>query len=288
VNYEPNSIDPASPREDPKRGFVTVPIEPDGPKLRVRSETFADHYSQARMHYRSLAEPEQRHIASAFAFELGKVETMAIRTRMLGHLMLIDPDLGATVETALGMEGKADKITPARQPIDVEPSPALSILKKAPATLQGRKVGVLVSDGVPAALLNALLAAIEKEGAKAVVIAPKIGGVTSDGGKKVLPQHALSAAPSVLFDAVVLALSEDGAAELATEAAALSFVSDAFSHLKIIGHTAGAAALLDAAGVGHKADDGVVALRGSDARPFIAAAKRHRIWAREPKLRSPG
>ncbi len=289
ANYEPNSIDPSSPREDPKRGFETIPIEPDGPKLRVRSQTFADHYSQARMHYRSLAKPEQVHIASAFAFELGKVETMAIRTRMLGHLMLIDPDLGATVEAALGMEGEADKITPARAPIDVDPSPALSIMKKAPATLQGRKVGVLISDGVPAALLKALLAAIDKEGAKVAIIAPKAGGVTDDGGKKVLPHHALSAAPSVLFDAVVLALSEDGAAKLAVEAAALGFVNDAFGHLKIIGHTAGAAALLEAAGVADKADDGFVILGGArDVASFIAAAKRHRIWDREPKLRSPG
>ncbi|MDB5600520.1 MAG: Catalase [Xanthobacteraceae bacterium] len=289
ANYEPNSIDPASPREDPKRGFVTVPIEPDGPKLRVRSETFADHYSQARMHYRSLSEPEQRHMASAFAFEFAKVETPAIRTRMLGHLMLIDPDLGATVEEALGMEGQADKITPARAPIDVDPSPTLSIVNKAPETLKGRKVGVLVSDGVPAALLTSLLTAIEKEGAKAAIIAPKIGGVRDDGGKTVMPQHALSGAPSVLFDAVVLALSEDGAAQLSTEAAALGFVNDAFGHLKIIGHTKGAMALLEAAGISDKADDGFVALAGArDTAAFIAAAKRHRVWDREPKLRSPG
>jgi catalase len=288
ANYEPNSIDPASPHEDPKRGFVSAPIEPDGPKQRVRSETFADHYSQARMHYRSLAEPEQRHIASAFAFELGKVETMAIRTRMLGHLMLIDPELGATVEGALGMEGQADKITPARQPIDVDPSPALSIVRKALNTLQGRKVGVLVSDGVPAALLEGLVTAIEKEGAETAIIAPKISGVTDDLGKPLVAQHALSAAPSVFFDAVVLALSKHGAAQLATEAAAIDFVRDAFGHLKIIGHTAGAAALLNAAGVAQQADDGVVALRrGGDAKSFIVAAKRHRVWDREPRLRSP-
>jgi catalase len=289
ANYEPNSIDPASPREDPKRGFVTVAVETDGPKLRVRSETFADHYSQARMFYRSLTEPEQRHMASAFAFELGKVEAVAIRTRMLGHLMLIDLDLGATVEGALGMEGRADAITPARQPIDVDPSPALSILAKAPETIEGRKVGVLVSDGVPAMLLKALVAAIEEAGAKAAIIAPKIGGVINDGGKQISPDHALSAAPSVFFDAVVLALSDDGAAQLATEAAAVDFVRDAFSHLKVIGYTEGAAAILQAAGIANQADDGVVALGApSDVKSFIGAAKQHRIWEREPKVRSPG
>lgn len=203
--------------------------------------------------------------------------------------MLIDPDLGAAVEAALGMEGQADTITPAREPIDVDPSPALSILSKAPETIQGRKVGVLISDAVPAALLKSLLAAIEREGAKAALIAPKIGGMTDDAGKTVVPQHALSAAPSVFFDAVVLALSEEGAEQLATEAAALDFVRDAFGHLKVIGHTEGAAVLLDAAGIADKADDGVVVLAGPpDVTVFIAAAKRHRIWDREPKPRSPG
>ena len=86
----------------------------------MRPESFADHYSQARLFFRSMSEPEQRHIISAFAFELGKVETVAIRKRMLGHLMIIDEALGAGVEAALGMEGEADTITPARDPIDME------------------------------------------------------------------------------------------------------------------------------------------------------------------------
>ncbi len=289
ANYEPNSIDPASPREDPKRGFVTVPVETDGPKIRVRSETFSDHYSQARMFYRSLTEPEQRHMASAFAFELGKVVTVAIRTRMLGHLMLIDPDLGATVEEALGMQDQADQITPAREPIDVAPSPALSILANAPQTIQGRQVGILISDGVPAALLKELVAAVQGAGAKGVLIAPKIGGVTDDGGKKVVPDHALSSAPSVFFDAVVLALSEDGATQLATQAAAVDFVRDAFGHLKIIGFAPGATSLLQAAGISDKADEGLVSLATKGgARAFVSAAKQHRIWSREPSLRDPG
>ena len=92
-----------------------------------------------------MAKPEQAHIVSAFAFELGMVETKTIRTRMLGHLALVDAGLHAQVEDALGMKGQSDKITPAVQPRDLPPSPALSIVGKAPDTLQGRKTGVLSS-----------------------------------------------------------------------------------------------------------------------------------------------
>jgi catalase len=109
VAYEPNSLDPTGPRENPVLGFRTFAANTStnehGDKLRIRPESFADHYSQARLFFRSMSEPEQRHIISAFAFELGKVETVAVRKRMLGHLMIIDEALGNGVEAALGMEG---------------------------------------------------------------------------------------------------------------------------------------------------------------------------------------
>src|SRR4029077_2564631 len=115
VAYEPNSLDPAGPRESAERGFATYAEQEHGDKLRIRPESFADHYSQARLFFRSMSEPEQRHIISAFAFELGKVETVAVRKRMLGHLLIIDEALGDGVEAALGMEGAADDIIPARK-----------------------------------------------------------------------------------------------------------------------------------------------------------------------------
>jgi catalase len=126
--------------------------------------------------FRSMTAPEQRHIVSAFAFELGKVETASIRRRMLGHLDVVDKALGAGVAQALGMEGQADKIQPARRPVDLPSSPALSLVAKAPTTLQGRKVAMLVGDGSDQALIAALLAALKKEGAELAVIAPKMGG----------------------------------------------------------------------------------------------------------------
>jgi len=289
VAYEPNSLAPAGPRENPDRGFRTFEAQntedEQGDKLRIRPESFADHYSQARMHFRSLAEPEQRHIVSAFAFELAKVETVPIRTRMLGHLMIIDEALGTGVEQALGMEGQADAITPAEDPTDMALSPTLSMIKKADPTLKGRKVAALVTDGTDDAMLDALRKAVEKEGAAFAIIAPKIGGVTTAKGKKLPADQALSGAPSVFFDAVVVLPSSEGGTMLGNEAAAIDWLRDAFGHLKAIGYVESAAPMFAKAGIAR--DAGVIDL-GSGVTAFIKAAKQHRIWDREPTLRTPG
>jgi catalase len=289
VAYEPNSLAAEGPRENPAAGFATYPAQESGDKLRIRPASFADHYSQARMFFRSLSEPEQRHVVSAFAFELGKVETVAIRKRMLGHLMVIDESLGAAVEQALGMEGEADRISPARAPIDVAESPALSLIKKARPTLEGRKIGVLVTDGIDEAQLDTLRKAVEKEGATLTVVAPKAGGVKTRQAKLLPADHALSAAPSIFFDAVAMLTSADGATQLAQEAAAIDWLRDAFGHLKVIGHLESAAPLFEKAAIAADADAGLIALESrAGIAAFIAAAKQHRVWAREPTLRSPG
>ncbi|MEP6664307.1 MAG: catalase, partial [Verrucomicrobiota bacterium] len=287
VNYEPSSLDDGSPRENPKLGFTSHPEEMTETKQRKRTETFADHYSQARLFFRSLTEPEQRHLVSALGFELGKLEHQKVRSRVLGHLANIDAGLLKRVEEALGMKGAADKIPPAVTPRDLKPSPALSLLKKAPSTLKGRKVGVLITEGFDAALLSAVRASVKKEKAGLMVIAPKLGGVKDSAGKMTAADSALSAAPSIFFDALVILASESGAKKISMEAGAVDWVRDAFGHLKVIGHTPGAKPLLETAGV--EMDDGVIALKESKSiAEFIKKAKNGRIWEREPKLRSPG
>ena len=94
---------PASLRETPQRGFRSFAADESGERGRIRAESFADHYSQARQFYRSQTEPEQAHIASALVFELSKVDTPAVRERMVGHLCMIDDDLAARVADGLGL-----------------------------------------------------------------------------------------------------------------------------------------------------------------------------------------
>ncbi len=287
VNYEPNSFDTGTPRECPMHGFTSVPEELDGTKIRKRSETFADHYSQARLFFRSMTETEQQHIISAFAFELAKVETKAIRLRMLGHLAIIDPALHTGVADALGMSDAADTIQPAVQPRDLPPSPSLSILNKAPSTLQGRKIGVLITDGFDGALLATLRKSAAKEKATLMIVAPKVGGATDAEGTLVEADGSLSGSPSILFDTVVLLLSAEGAQDLATLSSGVDWVSNAFAHLKIIGHTPASQPLLDIAGV--RPDDGLIPLENDKGiKTYIATAKNGRLWQREPTLRRPG
>ncbi|MEO5714918.1 MAG: catalase [Luteolibacter sp.] len=287
VAYEPNSLAPEAPKECPMHGFRTHPEAVDGAKLRKRAETFADHYSQARMFFRSMTPPEQNHIASALAFELSHVEFKEIRCKMLGHLQNIDAALHDTVAAALGMEGQTERVKPAIPPRDLPPSGSLSLIAKDPQTLKGRKAGILITDGFDPALLATLRTAFKKEKAAVALIAPKIGGATAADGVLHEVDFALSGGPSFFFDTVVLLVSDKAVAELVEEAAAVNWVRDAFGHLKVIGHVPAAQALLDAASVA--ADDGVIPISDSkNAAAYIAAAKSGRRWEREPTLRSIG
>ncbi|MBL8699841.1 MAG: catalase [Alphaproteobacteria bacterium] len=285
VAYEPNSLDPGGPREDPKRGFVSYPESIVGDKLRTRSPSFADHYTQARMFWQSMTDPEQRHIVAAFAFELGKVETAAIRQRMLGHLKHIHPQLLAGVADALGMAGQEAAIEPVVAPNSVAPSPALSLVRLAQPTLKGRVIGVLLTDGVDAGLIADLRETASANGARIAVVSPRIGGAADSDGHAIKVDHALASGPSVLFDAVVVAPSSAAATMLAGNVAAIDWVRDAFRHLKAIGYASGSEPLLVAAGIDLSADAGVVPLGGKrgDLKAFVAAAKQQRIWSREER-----
>jgi catalase len=279
VSYEPNSLAPEGPRESMERGFRTSDRAIEGSTVRVRSDTFSDHYSQARLFYKSITAPEQKHIANALTFELSKVETEVIRLRMLGHLLVIDKDLANTVITALGAEGRAEKITPAKNPVDLEISPALRLYGKYKPTLKGRKVGILIGAGFERKIAKELVAQIETEGAKAAIIASKIQG-EFDSLDQLLPADmALRASPSVLFDAVVLLSGARGDKKLAGDPNALTFLMDAVRHCKSVGFS-GIPSLIEKAGT--KESPGVVSLTGtSKVKAFIDAAKIGRFWERE-------
>ncbi len=285
ANYEPNSLADAGedggPREDPKGGFRTAPALLEGNKVRLRAETFADHYTHARLFYRSQTEIEQAHMASALVFELSKCSLEHVRIRILGNLRNVDEDLATRVATGLAMPLVA-KTAAAVEPKDMKPSLALRIVGKYPETLKGRSVAILVTGGADGAVIEAVRAAVLAEGASVKIVAPKIGGVTLKGGKALKVDGQLAGTPSVLFDAVALVVSEEGCSELLGESAAIEFVMNAFGHLKAIGFTPQAQPLLDKAGV--TPDAGVVDV-SSQVAEFIKPARR-RQWAREAKVRT--
>ena len=284
VNYEPNSWG-IGPREAPSRGFHSVPEETTGQKLRVRAELFADHYSQARQFYASQTETEQTHIKDAFVFELSKVETPAIRTRMVSHLLNVDEGLAKKVAQGLGLKELPKAAEPAR-PVkkDLPPSPALSIVRNGPKDFKGRKLGVLLTDGFDAQLLAALEQAAKAEGAIVEIVAPTVGGIAASDGKAIPAKQKINGGPSVLYDAIAVIPSADGAALLAREASARDFVNDAFAHAKFIAYNDAAKSLFEKAGL-KEMDGGFVALKSAaDAKKFLQACRRLRFWEREAKV----
>ncbi|KRD64978.1 catalase [Ensifer sp. Root278] len=286
VNYQPNSWG-EGPRESPQQGFPTFAKLEEGQKARLRPQSFADHYSQARQFFISQTATEQRHIVTALTFELSKCENPVIRERMVAHLLNIDETLGTTVAGKLGIKKlpkPADAAVPPRD--DLPASPALSIIGNGPKSFAGRKVGVLVTAGADAALLKKLQSAIEKEGAVMEVVAPKVGGVEAADGSWIEGKHMVDGGPSVLFDAIALILSENGAERLTKEAAAHDFVSDAFAHCKFIAFSPQALPLLKHVGVDPELDEGVIALSDPKAvHSFIQACRELRLWGRETAVK---
>jgi catalase len=284
ANYEPNSLAEAGesggPRACPATGFSSFPTNNErndgNEKLRVRSELFADHFSQARLFYRSQSASEQAHMASALVFELSKVGLEHVRNRVLARLRNVDEDLAARVADGLAMP-LPDTAPAAREPVDMAPSDALSIQKNARNTWQGRKVGILFAEGSDKAEIDGLKAAVQAAGGTAFLVAPKVGGIPVKGGV-LKADGQLAGSPSVIFDAVASILMPEQAAQLTKEGAAVQWFMDAYGHCKTIAHCKGSQVLLEKAGVAP--DGGVVPIASLvDVGPV-------RHWAREPQVRT--
>ena len=218
-------------------------------------------------------------MANALTFELGKLEIEAVRLRMLGHLLLIDKDLAHTVISALGAEGKAEKITPAKTPVDLEASPALRLYGKYKPTLAGRKVGILLGAGFDASLKKDLVSHIEKEGAKAAIVTAKIQGEVDSQGQLHLADKALRASPSVLFDAVVVLAGTEGDKKFAVDPNALAFLMDAKRHCNAVGFSHIPSLSKK---VGLEEEPGIVEIKGqAGVKSFITAGLAGRFWERE-------
>ena len=283
ANYEPNSLAEAGEASGPRPaadGFVSAAAVVGGPKIRQRSETFADHYSQARLFYRSQSAPEQAHMAAALVFELSKVTLPHVRERVLANLRNVDDDLATRVAAGLGVP-LPEASTPAAPVKNLPLSPALRLIGKYSPTSEGRAAGILVTDGADGKIVDGLMRACKAAGATTTIVAQKIGGVTLADGRALAVDGQLAGTPSVLFDGVAVVASTEGAALLVTDSAARDFLANAFVHLKVVAYTPEALPLLDDSGV---ISDPMVIAAATDAKGF-AAALGTRHWEREPAVR---
>lgn len=285
ANYEPNSIDSGWPKETPPAaqggGFESYPERVEGHKIRNRSESFGDHFSQATLFWNSMSEPEKEHIIGAYTFELGKVERVFIRERQVNEILAnIDLELARRVAENLGLPvPRAPTVAP-KTPTPQD-SPALSLMNHAPGNIKSRKVAILVANGVDGAAIDAFKAKLASEGALAKIIGPSPAPIKTADGKMLPVDAAMDGMPSVMFDAVFVPGGADAAAAMAKSGEAKHYVLEAYKHLKPIVVLGAARPLL--ASLNLTSDAGL--LEGDDVDAvfgnFAQALGQHRVWARE-------
>jgi catalase len=273
--YKPNSIDDDTPAvaDAAAGGYVNVPRKVEGEVLRGAPSSFDDHFSQPAMFYASLTADEQKHVAEAYTFELGKVYEMAIKERALTVLARIDADLCAQVAEGLGLPAPEGTV-----PEHLAPSPALAQITGESFPIEGRIVGVVAGPGADIAGVTALRQALEAEGAMTKLIAP-VGGELGSGTSKEIVERTYLTARSIEFDAVVVA---DGAPK-DSDLKAVLLLLESYRQLKAIGAWGDGADVLTAAGI-DTAGPGVLTAdsAGSLAGDLIAAMGLHRVWERAP------
>lgn len=314
TNYEPNTISGGCPfqAKAAQGGFTSHAERIDSRKIRARSESFFDHYSQATMFYNSQAEHEKQHIINALSFELGKVDIPAIRERMIGHLLQIDKTLAASVADNLGIKIPqlpkqqlnhsipADGNVKAHQPLKVAPavekSEALNMNNTRKDSIQSRCIAILAANGVNEASMKAMKGELERKGAQTKIIAPKLGSIKGDKGTAILVDMSFLTATSVVFDAVYVAGGEASINALKAEPDAIHFIDEAYKHCKAIAADSDATEVLDqtfaaakmAAGKEKALENGVIIGTGkAHIGNFVNAIAAHRFWHREENRNVP-
>lgn len=317
TSYEPNSLRGGCPFQagSDMSGFASYAERIDAQKIRERSPSFHDHFSQARLFFLSQSEPEQNHIVRALRFELGKVETVPIRERMLFLLAQVDKGLANKVAEGLGaavpaklekpmnmsVPGDVDpkKVQPKRA-IEMDPSPALRMIGNPNFpndTIATRKIAFLVSDGFDDAALLDMKQTLMTAGAVVVTVAPRLGILTGANGTAVKADFSFLTGSSVLFDAFYVPDGEASVASLKVQPDVANFLIEAYKHCKTIAASGAGVELLSSSGIVTAGDEvsrtdkfefrpGLLASRESYVPglgdQFVRSIARHRHWEREP------
>ncbi|KAA0693187.1 catalase HPII [Halopseudomonas laoshanensis] len=305
ASYEPNSIDGGWPKETPPGpsggGFESYPEAISATKIRKRSESFGDHFSQATLFWNSMSAPEKAHIIAAYSFELGKVDRMFIREREVNEILAnIDMQLATEVAANIGVKPPSAPVKPDVKAADgkspdakapdtkasVKQSPALSQMNLLAGNIKSRKVAILIAPGVKGADVDAMNAALKQEGAMAKLIAPSAAPVKTAEGNMLEPDGSMEGLPSIAFDAVFVPGDEAMLKAFEGNGVALHYLLEAYKHLKAIALCGKAADLADKLSL--QPDEGL--LKGADAgavtKGFFAAIADHRVWAREEKAKA--
>ncbi|WP_348984565.1 catalase HPII [Pseudomonas fragi] len=287
--YEPNSIDGGWPKETPPAardgGFESYPERIDANKIRQRSESFSDHFSQARLFFNSMSKHEQEHIIAAYSFELGKVEREHIRARQVDEI-LANIDLGLAGRVAQNLGLPAPKAgTVAERKTRIAKSPALSQANLLPGNIKTRKVAILAANGVDGKAIDALKQALAAEGAHGKLLGPTSAPVKTAEGNLLAVDASMEGLPSVTFDAVYVPGGAASIKALSGDGVALHYLLEAYKHLKAIALHGEAGQLLDVLHL--QADEGLLVIKeAKDLKGFFAAIGQHRVWTREARAKA--
>ncbi len=315
VNYEPNSLGGGCPMHSPEnmRGFVSHMEMMEGAKVRVRSDSFSDHFTQATLFWNSQSEAEKQHIIEGFHFELGKVENVYIRQRMVELLANVDSELAAQTAKGIGIKEFSGDLSYLEEPSAPKPnnkrgaaapgrSAALSMANTV-RTAKTRKVAIVAADGFDNGALAEIQAALKSAGATSEIISKNLGTLQSAGGDEIEVDKSFLTAGSIMYDAVFVPGGAQNVETLKTQGSAVHFVGEAFKHCKPIAASGEAVELLTESGIkglsftgaeeeDFVSDKGVVTTRkasnfASFADAFIEAIAQHRHWNRAAKDQIP-
>ncbi|MCF0069379.1 catalase [Dyadobacter sp. CY261] len=317
ASYHPNTLGGGYPAQAKasEGGFTSYPERIDARKVRARSKSFFDHFSQAKLFFNSQSDPEKNHIVDALSFELGKVKTVEIRERMLGILSMIDKGLAAEVAFALRIHVPQDPELPVNHSIPADGDPAdfdslifestvnisdeLSMANTPKDSIKTRKIAFLAADGVDERSVTTVRDALQSAGAVVEIIAPRQNYIVAENDVQISVDHSFLTAASVLYDAVYVPGGTNSVATIEADADAVHFLNEAFKHCKAIAADSAAIQVLEATYFGKKlpADfsdqtvlkEGLVVVDDpavlSD--KFILAVSQHRFWEREKPRKIP-
>jgi catalase/putative intracellular protease/amidase len=295
VNYSPNSLGGGCPMMSPETmgGFVHYAERVEGHKIRERSQSFQDHFSQATLFLNSMSEIEREHLVKAAHFELGKVQSKEVKERVLGLFAHIDLEFAKQVAAGLGLPEPSKEIIPNHG----QSSPALSMEKMPKDSIKSRKVAILAADGFNSDELMAVKQALAASGAHAKIVSKHGGKIKSADGQEIDVEMTFLTAASVMFDAIYVPGGKQSINTLKQEGDAINFITEAFKHCKAIAASGEGINLFSGAdlkGINISAngkvgaDKGVVTCpSGGDlaqfSQAFVDAMMQHRHWMRTQK-----
>lgn len=302
VSYSPNSIGGGCPFQAmiSEGGFSSFEERIDSKKIRQRSKSFFDHFSQPELFYKSMSEHEQRHIQNAFSFELGKVKIAAIRQRMVNILLEVDADLAQIVADNLGLtperlpqpitdsipaDGKLEDYHSFKLDLPISDAPSLSMSTKLPSDIKARRIAILTADGVNDEAFTKIKKDLCELDAKVMIIAPRHGFVKTKSGDEYPIDESYLTADSVVFDAIYVP-GGDSVKTLLGNAEALHFITEAFKHCKPIGADSNGSELIQKALPGISLPEEGISTSGN-LEDFVKDIQQHRFWKREVQPQIP-